>query len=296
MSRSSDTARYLETLPQMLSVLHKVTPETEKCGFHLHEPLEVVVALSDNLVCRYEGGECPLPAPCVLLLDSMTMHYIFRSTPGIADRYVIYFRPECVSGLSLPAMHLLSCFYLQNGPAPALLPLTETELAELLQLLEGLRRELEDPPRKGSPESFLQAAECRLLLGQLLVFLNRLSLRRGIEKPLPTDPQLLEAAFTVRDYIRDHYDQPLSVGILAQQAYLGRTRLYEVFCQVFGVTVGEYLTRYRMTRAKDLLLNSEDSIQLIAEKVGYSSASAFIRTFHTKTGYSPGQYRRQRGE
>ena len=296
MSRSSDAVRYLETLPQMLSVLHKVTPETEKYGFHLHEPLEVVVALSDNLACRYVGGVCPLPAPCVLLLDSMTMHYIFRRAAGPADRYVVYFRPECAAGLSLPTLHLLSCFYLRTGLGPVVLPLTDTELDELLPLLERLQAGLAVSPHGDSAAALLQTTECRLLLGQLLVFLNRLSLRCGVEKPFPTDPGLLEAAFAVRDYIRDHYAEPLSAGVLAQQAYLGKTRLYEVFCQVFGVTVGEYLTRYRMTRAKDLLLNSDDSIQLIAEKVGYASASTFTRAFHTRTGHSPAQYRRRQGE
>lgn len=296
MNRPSDASRYLETLPQMLSVLHKVTPETEKHGFHLHEPLEVVVALSDNLACRYEGGVCPLPAPAVLLLDAMTMHYIFRRGGGTADRYVVYFRPECAAGLSLPALHLLSCFYLHTGAAPTVLPLTGADLAQLLPLLERLQNALAGAPGGNTPEALLQATECRLLLGQLLVFLNRLHLRCGAGRPLPADPRLLEAAFAVRGYIQDHYAEPLSAGTLAQQVYLGRTRLYEVFFQVFGVSVGEYLTRYRMTRAKDLLLNTDDSVQLIAEKVGYASASAFTRAFHARAGRSPGQYRRHRGE
>ena len=41
----------------------------------------------------------------------------------------------------------------------------------------------------------------------------------------------------------------------------------------------EYLSRYRVARAKPLLLQTEDSVTDIAQQVGYSNVNTFIRIF-----------------
>lgn len=293
MYEPTDKGQYLEKLPQMVSARHKVTPQTEKHHFHLHEQLEVVMVLSDNLGCRYEGGSCALPPWSVLLLNSMTLHYIFRRSPlGEADRYVVYFLPEYVEGLSTPELNLLTCFFLPMGPAPTVLPIPPAARPEALRLMEQLAAPpapLPDVPSRDGAQ--VQAAATRLLLGQLLVFLHQLYLMQPGSRLPQANAHQLEAAFAVRAYIQRHYGEKILAAELARQAYLGRTQLYRVFYQVFGVTVGEYLTRYRMTRAKDLLLNSDYSIQLIAEKVGYNNASAFTRAFRARTGQSPAAFR-----
>lgn len=52
----------------------------------------------------------------------------------------------------------------------------------------------------------------------------------------------------------------------------------------------DYLLRWRMEIAKDLLRSGEHSISAIAERVGYGSASAFSVAFSRQLGQTPSRY------
>ncbi|MEF9942901.1 MAG: helix-turn-helix transcriptional regulator, partial [Burkholderiaceae bacterium] len=52
-----------------------------------------------------------------------------------------------------------------------------------------------------------------------------------------------------------------------------------------------YLERWRITRAANLLLDTNDPLGWIAEAVGYASDSVFGKAFKRVTGQAPGRYR-----
>jgi len=52
-----------------------------------------------------------------------------------------------------------------------------------------------------------------------------------------------------------------------------------------------YLTDYRMDRAEELVLNTDEKSYKIAEKVGYQDANYFSYVFKKKFGVSPSKYR-----
>ena len=67
-----------------------------------------------------------------------------------------------------------------------------------------------------------------------------------------------------------------------------------LFVRYLGCSVYEYLTNYRITKAKELLLMRRDrKIQEIAHDVGYTDSSHFIVMFKKLTGMTPAQFRRQ---
>ncbi|UOK60917.1 helix-turn-helix transcriptional regulator [Paenibacillus sp. OVF10] len=57
------------------------------------------------------------------------------------------------------------------------------------------------------------------------------------------------------------------------------------------MTPGAYLTRVRTEKAMELLRGTTLSIEVIAEQVGYSSGSYFIKAFRSITGVTPGEFR-----
>ena len=59
------------------------------------------------------------------------------------------------------------------------------------------------------------------------------------------------------------------------------------------MTVLQYITLLRMDKAKELLLNSENSISEIAELLYYSDLTRFCKVFKKHTGQTPTQYRQQ---
>ncbi|WP_046114280.1 AraC family transcriptional regulator [Aquincola tertiaricarbonis] len=79
---------------------------------------------------------------------------------------------------------------------------------------------------------------------------------------------------------------------LAAEAALSRSAFYERFSKALGLPPMEYLQAWRMALAKDLLRGQSMSVQQIAERVGYGSASTFSMAFSRVVGMAPGRFGR----
>lgn len=72
---------------------------------------------------------------------------------------------------------------------------------------------------------------------------------------------------------------------------MSRSHLSRAFKAQFGVNISEYLLGLRITRAKQLLRFSSDSVEDIASACGIEDANFFARTFKKVEGMSPSQFR-----
>ena len=64
-----------------------------------------------------------------------------------------------------------------------------------------------------------------------------------------------------------------------------------IFKQKYHCNLSDYIVRARMSLAKELLINTNEKIYLIAEKAGYGTISSFNRVFRKMEGMSPAEYR-----
>lgn len=85
-----------------------------------------------------------------------------------------------------------------------------------------------------------------------------------------------------------------TVAALSREAFLSRTTFAERFKQVVGITPIQYVTRWRMTIAEDLLARSDMTIEQIRTRLGYGSSFVFARAFRAHTGAAPREYRLSR--
>ena len=93
--------------------------------------------------------------------------------------------------------------------------------------------------------------------------------------------------------IRQMHESPgksWTVAELAKAAALSRSAFFERFSRAVGVAPMEYLLSWRMALAKNLLRRKEGGVAKVAERVGYSSASAFSVAFTRHVGLPPTQY------
>lgn len=79
---------------------------------------------------------------------------------------------------------------------------------------------------------------------------------------------------------------------LAAEAGMSRARFATKFRDTVGITPGNYVTEWRIGVAQSLL-RSGTPIQLVADAVGYGSASALSRAFAAQVGVSPSDWKRQ---
>lgn len=93
------------------------------------------------------------------------------------------------------------------------------------------------------------------------------------------------------EYIEHNYSRMISIDQLSEQVSLSKYHLIRRFSASTGVTPGAYVTRVRTEKAMELLRGTSLSIETIAEQIGYSSGSYFIKAFRGLTGLTPGEFR-----
>jgi AraC-like DNA-binding protein len=79
---------------------------------------------------------------------------------------------------------------------------------------------------------------------------------------------------------------------IAKEIGMSRSAFAARFKILVGETPMEYITRWRMTKARELLKNPQKPLTVIAEEVGYTSDAAFSRAFKRVFKYNPGFMRR----
>lgn len=97
---------------------------------------------------------------------------------------------------------------------------------------------------------------------------------------------------SIAQHIREHYQEPLCLNQLAQDAGLPLARVERLFQRVFHYSPRQLLLQSRLERALELIdADRQRSIADIAGACGYTDHSAFSRQFKALTGMTPVQYR-----
>jgi two-component system response regulator YesN len=108
---------------------------------------------------------------------------------------------------------------------------------------------------------------------------------RNTDKDDPVIGEIIE-------YIRKNYSDPdLSMGTIADMYNMSAANLSLTYKEHTGMYPSEYLLLRRMEKAKELLTETELSIQDIGASVGYHDSSSFIRRFKKHMGITPAKYR-----
>lgn len=100
------------------------------------------------------------------------------------------------------------------------------------------------------------------------------------------DPKLAVALRRMHERPSD----PWSIVQLAREAAMSRSAFFERFTRAIGVAPMEYLLAWRMALARQMLRHRAFTLAEIAERVGYSSVSAFGVAFTRHVGMPPGRY------
>ena len=95
----------------------------------------------------------------------------------------------------------------------------------------------------------------------------------------------------VAQYIRNNYQQKISMQQLASAVHISPKYLRQKFHSTYGVSPQQYLIDIRMEQGKKLLRNTNYKIKEISASVGYDSQLDFSNLFKKKTGLSPKEYR-----
>lgn len=145
-------------------------------------------------------------------------------------------------------------------------------------------------PPYGEPESLLNTIEsCRTLLELQDVFEDKLNRLFQAMDYVSTESSVI---FLVKDFISKNYmNDSLSVKTISDHVFLSSSYVCTMFKTKTGQTLNQYITEYRIEKAKQLLENPRYKITDISFRVGYNDGNYFGKIFKKAIGISPSEYR-----
>ena len=275
---------YKEIFSDTFSLRHKVTTIDEKHTFHIHDELELFLVLSEHIKCVVNDKTYLVKPNTLLIFNSMDLHYVSMTQPGVNDRYVVFFKPEYIEFLSSGETNLLECFLFRPFEDANVLPLTEHQADSLILLMNRISNINALPP--GS--LYGSDLYVKLYLAELLLKVN------GIYRDYHKVGDIIThknqgLIYNVINYIHQNYWAELSLDKLAARFLINKFYLCSLFKEVTGTTITQYLISCRMTRAKEFLMRG-CSVDETCRQVGYNSLAHFSREFKRKYGMGPKQY------
>jgi len=249
-----------------------------RSGLTLHES----GYLPDNANWNFPGVFSPFwrlyynsePGHCVLFDERMV-----ELTPDhlmlIPDHCMFH----CLGQHPVPTFWIAFSFTGKLHPSlhpPVLLSPRNTEMC----LIEDLRALIEADSSWEPTEAIYRNS-----LALLHVVLARPELRW--QPPLPKSME------KIKPYIETHLGESLPNPVLARRAGMSVTGFERAFKRHFGTTVARYVSEMRVREASRRLLQTDETIDAIAEATGFPNRAYFSRVFKKVTGKGPARFRRE---
>lgn len=256
-----------------------MSPGVQQVSPHFHYQCELLVGISGEADFVIAGSTYHVGTGSILFVSNMENHYISTHS-GNFDRYTIRFSNEALAAL-IPDSLLLSIFKQRPAGFCHHYFCTPQELAIYQRVLEVMMREYEE---QRPFWDYIVASRLR----DLLVWMYR---RNPAAFPGERNTKGQNTIFHIQNYIEAHPEENLSLDEMAARFYISKYHLSHSFKSVTGFNFKQYIVTARISKAKDLLLNTDLEVNVIGQQVGFGNTSHFIRSFRTAEGMSPLQYR-----
>ncbi|MBR3967583.1 MAG: exo-alpha-sialidase [Clostridia bacterium] len=121
------------------------------------------------------------------------------------------------------------------------------------------------------------------------ILLKIIELIRSTPTAKPNPHPIIER---ITEYIKNNLNDELSVNDIAKKMNISVYYLSHLFKQITGISILEYRNELRLTKAKQMLIESRFSVNEIAIKCGFCNASYFAEVFSRSEKISPSQFRK----
>ena len=111
------------------------------------------------------------------------------------------------------------------------------------------------------------------------------------KKVLPKKLSPRHAVVAIKDYLNEHYMENISLRQICKERHMNMSYTSRKFKELVGVTFETYLQNIRVQNACTLLIETDDSIDTIIEKVGYQDNNSFRKNFKRLLNTTPLKFR-----
>ncbi|UOQ86978.1 AraC family transcriptional regulator [Gracilibacillus salinarum] len=253
--------------------------------FHSHKAIEIMYVISGECLVEVGNRSFQLKKGRFIFIGSEVPHRLFVKPDGICRMLNLEFILT-KRNRSFPSLDELAD---ENNPLYNFLNINQAFL--LLRdingiVLNSLKQLVLELDKGNESDNYLMV---HLLLSQLLLQVSE-NVEKTKERPIKqTDIYIRK----VIDYIHENYDYDIKIEELAQLVHLHPNYLHRIFKGALNITIMEYLTNFRIDKAKMLLTRSDIPVTDISNYVGMNSSQYFSKVFKKETGATPIEYRRK---
>ena len=240
--------------------------------FHCHSMTELMFVVRGESEIITESGKLNVTGPFFVQYPEGMLH--LQRNRGEYSRYQAIFPTDVLRKLLPPSITLDECF---------VIPVPEELVPRLLELY-GMLFETAKPGSGSVPDGRRE-----LLIALIYSYLSPIiSSKITIKRPgTVSDAQRV---FDICRYIGEHYKDKLTLEKLSREFFVSRSAIVRDFRLTLDMTVVEYITAFRIQKAK-FLLKQGARISDVAECCGFSSDSYFTKVFRDSTGLTPAAFR-----
>lgn len=250
-------------------------PNTE---IHTHNCCELLLCLKGGKNFLINDQIYEVCDGDLFLTNQFEAHKITFLEGCEVERYVVEIHPDFLFSSSTDETDLSRCFYKRTADFPHRIHLNQQEQEQMLSLFSTLKAT--------HPYGDDVVKNCTGIL--LFAMVNQLfSEHQSADEP-SGDPLLQKAI----SYINRHFNQELTLEMIAKDCFISVNQLCRVFKESLGTTVMKYVIGKRISEAKKYL-KAGYSVSDTALMCGFRDYSNFIRTFTAVVGISPGKYAKQ---
>jgi AraC-like DNA-binding protein len=130
-------------------------------------------------------------------------------------------------------------------------------------------------------------------VANLLTTLMLIEVAQSYEEKVASPEDLTVVATWAHTYIRINYDRPITTARIAEALGYNPDYLGRIYHKVYGCTLTDAIHRRRVGMACNYLLDTQLTIEQIAEKCGFVDPDYFRRIFRRHMQISPGRYRNE---
>jgi len=267
--------------PFPFAIVYKDTKSSQnELPDHFHDWFELVYVYRGKGTFFIDQTLYSMEAGSMFLIPGNTIHSAFPDSIDPVTSTALFFNPLVMQHTYLgESLALLGCFEQAKRSKTYKLEVG----AERQHALEAMIDLTQDELLKEQPGYRLAML---LHLQQVLLLLTR--------SMLPGDHPILAGSTIGPPWMQqqlasldNRLSDDLSLAALSREANVTPAHFSRVFKQLTGMNVTEYVTTKRIILAKELLLESDDNVNLIAERCGFESLPHFHRMFRRITGTTP---------
>lgn len=238
---------------------------------HSHPYFELLAIRQGDIIYTARGEMRRLGERCIIYNPSSMIHNQFVQEHRLYERYkVCFYKEDLLASIQNPTL------LAQILDTPMLKELEDEDF----DMIYALCKDIYDLNRNGSEDelSYIRA-RTNLLLALMRSF-SATDRHETHEQTYITD---------VVKYINLHLSESLRLETIAAEFFVSKSKLTYDFKAYCNMSIHEYITIERIEKSKKLL-ESGYRISAVAEELGFSSASYFIKVFTSVTGITPLQW------